>query len=339
MRKILKKELPFLFVCPALLWQALFLYVPLFILFLHGIITYVPGVKFVITLEHYKQILQPFSLRILGDSFLLALQTSLLCLLIAYPLAYFLTFKVKKYRTFFLLLVMLPSWTSWVVQIYAWFFLLKQDGIISQTLYYLGIFSQPTHLLNNHFSILVGMVYCYMPFMVLPIYAVLDKVDRRLLQASADLGASRWTTIKRVVIPMSISGVVAGLFLVFIPAFGEFAIPEFLGGSKKLFWGNVIVSKFLDYRDWQAGSAATYSGLLFPAFVILGFYLLLRIFRRLILGPRNTSLDTILLRKTTRDERGSVGAESGQSRDERGNVGAESGQSRDERGNVGGGGK
>lgn len=280
-KKVFKNELPFFFICPALLWQVLFLYVPLLILFGHSLLHFFPETKtFSFTLQHYKDALHPFSLKILSNSFFLALETSLISFLIAYPLAYYLTFKINRFRTFFLLLVILPSWTSLIIQIYAWFFLLKKEGIISYILYQLGIISQPMHLLNNHLSMLVGMVYCYLPFMILPIYAVLEKIDRRLLEASADLGASRWTTIRRVIMPMSISGIVAGFFLVFIPAFGEFAIPEFLGGSKKLFWGNVIVAKFLDSRDWQAGSAITYSGLLFPAFVAFTFYLLIVVVRR-----------------------------------------------------------
>jgi len=280
-KKIFSRELPFLFVCPALLWQVLFLYIPLGILFGHSFIKYVPKLKtFSFTFKYYAKIFQPFSLKIIYNSFMLAFQTTLISFMIAYPLAYFLTFKIKRFRTFFLMLVMLPSWTSLIIQIYAWFFLLKKDGIISMALYNIGIISEPIHILNSHTSMLIGMVYCYFPFMVLPIYAVLEKIDRRLIEASSDLGASRWVTIKKVIFPLSSPGVVAGLFLVFIPAFGEFAIPEFLGGSKKLFWGNVIVSKFLDYRDWQAGAAATYSGFMFPIMTFVLFYFFVKILRR-----------------------------------------------------------
>src|SRR5439155_26465819 len=124
----------------------------------------------------------------------------------------------------------LPSWTSLIVQIYAWFFLLEKNGFISRTLQQLGIISPSFHLLNNYFSILLGMVSCYLPFMILPLYAVLEKMDKRYLEASADLGADRYETFKRVVFPLSLPGVYAGLLLVFIPSFGEFAIPTLLGG-------------------------------------------------------------------------------------------------------------
>lgn len=286
-KKLFERELPFIFMCPAILWQVLFLYIPLVLLLGYSLSEYIPEIKkFVFTLRHYKQILQPFSLKILGNSFFLAFQTSAISFLIAYPLAYFLTFKVKRFRTFYLLLVILPSWTSLIIQIYAWFFLLKKDGIISQTLYQFGLISNPIHILNNNFSILIGMVYCYFPFMVLPIYSVLEKIDRRLIEASSDLGASRWMTIKKVILPLSYSGIIAGLFLVFIPAFGEFAIPEFLGGSKKLFWGNVIVSKFLDSRDWSSGAAATYSGFLFPILIFALFYFMFRVAKKSKTGYR-----------------------------------------------------
>jgi len=284
-KDIFTQEIPFFFICPALLWQVLFLYVPLFVLLLNSLLVYLPETgKISFGLQHYKNVLQPFSLRILGNSFVLALETTLICLLIAYPLAYFLTFKVKRYRTFGMLLVILPSWTSFIVQIYAWFFLLKKDGMISQFLYHVGIFNNPMHILNNHFAMLIGMVYCFLPFMVLPIYAVLEKIDRDLLEASADLGATRWMTIFKVIFPLSLRGLGAGLFLVFVPAFGEFVIPEFLGGSKKMYWGNIIVSKFLDYRDWHAGAAAAYSGILFPALAIILLYLLVKMMRRIMVG-------------------------------------------------------
>lgn len=284
-KDIVVQELPFFFACPALLWQVLFLYVPVFILFLYSFVSYSASTQsYSLTFSFYKQVLHPVSLRILSNSFLLAVETTVICLLIAYPLVYYLVFKVKKWRTFALLLVILPSWTSFIVQIYAWFFLLKKGGVLSELLFYLGITPHPIHMLNNHFAMLVGMVYVYLPFMVLPLYAVLEKIDERLLEASADLGATHWVTIRKIILPLSSKGLVAGLFLVFIPAFGEFVVPEFLGGSKTLYWGNVIVSKFLDYRDWHAGAAATYSGVLFPILAVVIFYLLAKFFRRTVIN-------------------------------------------------------
>jgi len=277
------RELPFFFICPALIWQILFLYIPLVILLVYSFTSYLPGVgSTVFSLQNYKKVLQPASLGVLFNSFLLAFETMAICFLIAYPLAFFLTFKVQRFRTVCLLLVILPSWTSFIVQIYAWFFLLKKGGLVSQLLCYLRILPEQAHILNNHPAMLICMVYCYLPFMVLPIYAVLEKIDRRLLEASSDLGASRWLTIQKVIFPLSMRGVLTGLFLVFVPAFGEFAIPEFIGGSKKLFWGNVIVSKFLDYRDWHSGAAATYSAVIFPALAIGFLFLIIKLLKKVL---------------------------------------------------------
>ena len=281
MKKIValfKKETPFFFVCPALVWQVVFLYIPIAILFYTSL-----------SLNNYLRLFAPFSLKILGNSFQLAFETTIITALLAYPIAYFIAFKAKNLRIFYLVLLILPSWTSLILQIYAWFFLLKRGGLFSQLFYWLGLTSQPLHMLNNHFAMLVGMVYCYLPFMALPIYAVLEKVDRDLIEASADLGASRWVTIKKVIFPLSLPGLIAGTFLVFIPSFGEFAIPELLGGSKQLFWGNIIVAKFLDYRDWPAGSAVTFVGFLFPVLILAAVYLVLRLTKKIVAksGGRN----------------------------------------------------
>ena len=288
-KDIFRKELPFFFASPAVLWQVFFLYIPFLILFFYSFFKYVPQAGFVFSLSNYRDVLQPFSLKILLNSFILAFETSVICFLIAYPLAYFLAFKIKRLKYFYLLLLILPSWTSLIIQIYAWFFLLKKDGIISQMLYQIGFFAKPTHMLNNYFAMLIGMVYCYLPFMVLPIYAVLEKIDKRLFEASADLGATRWITIKNVIFPLSISGIIAGFFLVFIPAFGEFAIPEFLVGAKKLFWGNVIVHKFLFAADWHSGAAFTYSGLFIPVGIAFLFYFIFLIVKKIILRKANKS--------------------------------------------------
>lgn len=282
----LKNELPFFFICPALLWQVLFLYVPLLVLLGYSFFEYsIVTNTFSFTLSHYWQVVRPFSLKIMWNSFLLAFETTVICFLISYPMAYFMAFKVKRFRMLYLFFLILPSWTSLIMQIYAWIFLLKKDGFLSQFLYQFGFVDQQVHMLNNHFSILVGMVYCYLPFMILPLYAVLEKIDKRLLEASADLGANRFVTIRKVIFPLSLSGIIVGVFLVFIPAFGEFAIPEFLGGAKRLFWGNVIVAKFLDYRDWHAGSATVCIGVLIPVVAVFLLYLICKVVKKIMMRP------------------------------------------------------
>ncbi len=273
-RRLIADELSFVFTCPALLWQFLFVYVPFILLVLHSLFDYSELVGYFFTPVYYLEIINSLYIKIILRSFMLAGLTALCCLIIAYPVAYYFTMRgSKKYKTLLLFSIILPSWTSLIVQVYAWFFLLEKNGFISRFLQAVGIISPSFHLLNNYFTILLGMVSCYLPFMILPIYAVLEKMDKRLLEASADLGADRTETFKRVVFPLSLPGVYAGWFLVFIPSFGEFAIPTLLGGSKYIFWGSVIVDKFLRSRDWRVGAALTIIGVMFPVCIAGCLYL------------------------------------------------------------------
>ncbi|MFA6263743.1 MAG: ABC transporter permease [Candidatus Babeliales bacterium] len=270
LKKIFTEEIYFLLACPAFLWQIVFLYAPFAILALHSILDYdsARGV-YSFTLAYYHQIFNSLYIQIILRSFFLATLTALSCFVIAYPVAYYLALKVpKKFKTILLFSLILPSWTSLIVQVYAWFFILEKNSLISRLLQSLGVISPSFHLLNNYFSILLGMVSCYLPFMILPIYAVLEKMNPCYLEVSADLGADRFETFKRVIFPLSMPGVYAGVLLVFIPAFGEYAIPILLGGSKYVFWGSVIVDKFLRSRDWRVGAALVIIGVMLPALVI-----------------------------------------------------------------------
>ncbi len=271
LRKIFAEELSFVFSCPAILWQCVFLYIPFVLLALYSIVDCdeITGV-YNVTFAYYKEIFTSLYIQIIFRSFFLAALTAAICFAIAYPVAYFLALKVpKRFKTLLLFTLIFPSWTSLIVQVYAWFFLLEKNGIISSILRFLHIISPSQHLLNNYFTIVLGMVSCYLPFMILPIYAVLEKMDRYYLESSADLGADRVETFRRVIFPMSLPGVYAGVMLVFIPSFGEFAIPTLLGGSKYIFWGSVIVDKFLRSRDWRLGAALAIIGIMLPV-VLMG---------------------------------------------------------------------
>lgn len=281
--KIFAEEIPFIFTCPALLWQVIFLYVPVAMLLLHSVFDYnITLGTYVFTKAYYAEIFSSLYIQIIIRSFFLALTSAFLCLIIAYPVAYYLAMKgSKRFKTFLLFSLIFPSWTSLIVQIYSWFFLLEKNGFVSRMLVTLGIISPSFHLLNNYFTILLGMVSCYLPFMILPIYSVLDKMNKSYLEASADLGANRFETFRRVVFPLSLPGVYAGFFLVFIPSFGEFAIPTLLGGSKFVFWGNVIVDKFLRSQDWRSGSALAIVGVMLPVLLMMLIFLCLNIVRAL----------------------------------------------------------
>lgn len=232
------------------------------------------------SLEHYARIIDSLYLFVILNSFITGLITMVICLLIAYPVAYFLALKVpKRFRTFLLCSIIFPSWTSLIVQIYAWFFLLDRNGFLVRWLYAWHIIPDSFHILNSYIAIIIGMVSCFLPFMILPLYAMIEKIDHHLLEASADLGANRWQTLQHVIFPLSLPGVYAGCLLVFIPSFGEFAIPTLLGGSRDLFWGNIIVDKFLRSRDWASGSAFALLGVVIPAVLILFFYLVIALIR------------------------------------------------------------
>ena len=178
-----------------------------------------------------------------------------LCVVIAYPLAYFLALKAsERWRTLLLVLVIVPFWTSQLLRIYAWLLILGHKGIPS----FLAVIGfEDVRLLNTPFAVLVGMVYGYLPLMVFPIYVSLERLDRRLLEASADLGASPWRTFRQVTLPMSLPGIATGSLLVFILLMGEFIIPAFLGGGKVFLIGNALVDLFLQSRNWPLGAAVS----------------------------------------------------------------------------------
>ncbi|MES1988229.1 MAG: ABC transporter permease subunit [Pseudomonadota bacterium] len=184
-----------------------------------------------------------------------AVITTLLCLAIGYPFAYFMARSPKHLQPTLLMLIMLPFWTSFLLRIYAWKTLLVNNGVINNVLMSLHIISTPIEMMNNSFSLLLGMVYSYLPFMILPLYANLSKMDLRYLEAAADLGTSPFKAFWLITVPLSKAGIIAGSMLVFIPAVGEYVIPELLGGSSTLMIGRVLWDEFFNNLDWPMASA------------------------------------------------------------------------------------
>lgn len=184
-----------------------------------------------------------------------ALATGLLCLLLGYPFAYFIARARPGVRPALLMMVMLPFWTSFLLRVYAWKGILADQGVVNQILMFLHITSEPVQMLYTSVSMLVGMTYVYLPFMVLPLYATLVKLDLRLLEAAQDLGASPWRAFWLVTVPLSKSGIVAGFMLVFIPAVGEFVIPSLLGGPENLMVGRVVWDEMFTSNNWPRASA------------------------------------------------------------------------------------
>ena len=206
------------------------------------------------------------------SSIKIAFSATVLCLLISYPLAYAIARAQPTWRNIFLMLVVLPSWTSFLIRIYAWMGILKNNGYLNNFLIWLGAIDQPIQMLNTNFAVYIGIVYAYMPFMVLPIYTNLVKHDPSLVEASLDLGAPPWKTFLSVTLPLSKNGVVAGSMLVFIPSVGEFVIPELLGGAETLMIGKVLWQEFFSNRDWPIASAVAIIMLILLVVPIMFFH-------------------------------------------------------------------
>jgi spermidine/putrescine transport system permease protein len=266
-------ELPFSIGAPALIWQVLFFYFPLAILVVTSVLKFNEYEAFEgFTFEKIAFFLRPLYLKVILSSFILALSNAILCLFIAYPLAYFLAFTGKRFKNFLLFLLIVPFWTNFLLHVYAWFFVLEKEGFLNNLLRSLGVISEPITMLNTHFAIMIMMVYYYLPFMVMPLYSSLEKMDFRLVEASLDLGASWDQTLRRVILPLTKRGLKAGFFLVYIPSFGEFAIPELMGGDRWMFVGTVVSHYILGDETGSLGAAFTVVASVFLLASAVGLY-------------------------------------------------------------------
>ncbi|MGO3055972.1 ABC transporter permease subunit [Halomonas sp. AOP43-A1-21] len=194
------------------------------------------------------------------------------CLLLGYPMAYAMARAPARWQLILLLLVMLPSWTSFLIRVYAWMGILSNSGLINNLLIGLGLIDTPLRMMNTQFAVVIGIVYAYLPFMVLPLYAHLTRLDNSLLEAASDLGSRKINTFIKVTLPLSMGGIIAGSMLVFIPAVGEFVIPELLGGPDTLMIGKVLWEEFFLNRDWPVASALAMVMLLMLLIPIVWFH-------------------------------------------------------------------
>jgi spermidine/putrescine transport system permease protein len=213
----------------------------------------------------------------------LSFVTMVISLAVGLPVAMFMATRDAKWKAVLVFMVTLPFWTNLLVRNYAWILLLRDHGTINSTLIWLGIISEPLPLLHNSFAVAVGLTYSFLPFMVLPIYASLEKIDLRLVEASFDLYANRWQTMRRVILPLAYPGIVAGCVLVFVPALGSYITPELLGGGKTLMIGNLIGFQFGAARNWPFGAAL---GLFLLALVLTSLWLYARRYRGELEGGR-----------------------------------------------------
>ncbi len=256
---LVRKDVAFFVSMPAVAWIVLFFYVPLTTVIAQSfcVTTSSTSAFSIMSLGNYVNFIDWPYLAIIRRSLFLAFSTATVCLVVGYPVAYFIARRARRWKNVLLFLVMLPFSVNLLIQAYAWFFMLGRAGLLNTILLKLGIVGSPVHILNTPWAVYVGMVYCYVPFMILPLYAIFEKLDERLIEASLDLGARWWATWLHVIMPLSSPGVRTGFFLVFIPVFGEFVIPALLGGGKQMFVGSLISYYYLTVRNFALGSAFT----------------------------------------------------------------------------------
>lgn len=245
---------------PALFWLVVFFVVPLVIVFVYSFLTRgtYGQVVWRFNLGNYLRVFDPLYLRIFLRSISLALLTTMGCLLFGYPLGYFIARRGPRGRNILLLLLVIPFWTNFLVRTYAWRVILSNDGPINSALLGLGVIAQPLQLLFTDTAVLIGMVYSFLPEMVLPIYVAVERLDSSLIEAAHDLYASDTQAFRRIILPLTMPGILAGSILVFIPALGAFVTPDLLGGAKTVMLGNLIQQQFLTARDWPFGSALSF---------------------------------------------------------------------------------
>ncbi len=257
---------------PAYVYLVLLFVIPLVLVFVYSFATRDSTGQTVLedwNLDSYKRLFTPIVGEIFLRSVLLAVVTTAICLLLAYPFAFYMATRRPAVRNILLVFVMIPFWSNFLVRTYAWRVLLGSEGPISQISTALG--GEPVRLLFTNAAVLIGLVYGFMPFMVLPLYAALERMDWRLVEAARDLYADGWTAFRKVTFPLSMPGVVAGSILVFIPSLGAYVTPALLGGANTVLMGDYIVSQFLAARNWPFGSALSFA-IMFVMLVATIFY-------------------------------------------------------------------
>lgn len=259
---------------PIVIWLLAFLTIPLIIVMVMGFLTRgaYGQVEYNFNTENYTKLLNPVYIKILINSLKISFLATIMCLITGYPFAYFITKASKRYRSLLFMLIIIPFWTNSLIRTYAWIVLLRTTGIINSYLLKLGLISAPIQMLYTDGAVLLGLVYTLFPFMVLPLYASIDSVDKCYIEAASDLGATPWRTFWKITIPLTMPGIIAGCILVFIPTLGLFFIPDLMGGSKVMLISNLIKNQFLTARDWPFGSAISIV-IIVITFILIGLYI------------------------------------------------------------------
>ena len=237
---------------PYVVWSAIFIVIPLLLIVFFSFTSKVDG-RFVFSFENFQRLFEPIYFTVFIRSIWLAVLSTVSCLILGYPIAYIISKLPIKRRNMLILLFILPMWMNFLLRTYAWMAILGRDGLINTLLSYIGI--GPIKMLYTDGAILLGMVYNFLPFMVIPIYTVLIKIDKNLVNAAYDLGANKAQAFRKVILPLSIPGIISGITMVFMPAVSNFVIPNLLGGGKYMLVGNLIEQQFTTIGNWNFGSA------------------------------------------------------------------------------------
>ncbi|MBD2576087.1 ABC transporter permease [Oscillatoria sp. FACHB-1406] len=261
---------------PGTAWLLIFFIAPLGVILLYSFLErgVYGGVVWKFTLDNYLRLKETVYWTVLWRSVLWAFLTTVVCLLIGYPIAFFIATRTPRWRNALLLLIIIPFWTNFLVRTYAWMVLLRTEGVLNIGLQSLGILDHPFFRLFTPFAVVIGLIYGYLPFMILPLYSTIERFNFSLIEAAHDLGANDWRTFFRVILPLTLRGIVAGSLLVFIPSVGAFITPDILGGAKTLMIGSLIQSQFLRSRNWPFGSVLS---IVMMAAVVVPIVLYLRI--------------------------------------------------------------
>jgi len=240
-------------------WLLLFALVPFALVTIASFLNHSDShlVELPFTLDNYKQLSNNVYLKIFRESFYVAGGCTMLCLLFGYPFAYLIARLQTRFRSLLILLIIIPFWTSSLIRSYSMITLLKPRGVINSVLMWLGVIHDPLPLLFTDTAVMIGLVYNLLPFMVLPLLTNIERLDDQLLDAARDLGANRFTTFRKIILPLTMPGILAGCILVFLPAMTLFYIPDLLGGSKSILLGNLIQNQFLIAQNWPLGSAVS----------------------------------------------------------------------------------
>lgn len=242
---------------PTCLWLIVFLLIPLALIVGISFMdkNAYGGILYSFSLDAYRSMVKPEYLKVLGQSMLLSLLTTIICLVVGYPFAYAIAHAPSKWKPMLVMLLMLPFWINSMIRIYGWSALLRSEGIFNQVLLGIGIIDHPLQMLYTNGAVLLGMVYDLLPFTVLPIYTSIEKLDGSLVEAAQDLGASKGHIIRRVILPLTMPGIFAGSIQTFIPSLGLFYISDMMGGAKTMYIGNLIKNQFMSARNWPLGAA------------------------------------------------------------------------------------